>query len=76
MTDPSATHYRVQYFGRNGQWVWTRRRLDHDTAIRIAKRWASEKDLETRVWVSTGRNGESLICYVSPDGSVVERPSV
>jgi hypothetical protein len=75
MAEASEKSYRVQYFGRKGQWVWTRRHVDFDNALQIAKRWASEKSLETRVWVSNAQSGESLVCYVSPDGSVVDRRS-
>ena len=75
MAEASAETYRAQYFGSKGQWVWTRRHLDFDTALQIAKRWATEKSLETRVWVSNEKSGESLVCYVSPDGNVVDRQS-
>jgi hypothetical protein len=66
--------YRVQHFGKNGQWVWTRRRLDLDTALALAKSKAAAKGVETRVWLS-GLSGDSLIYYVSPDGGVERRAS-
>ena len=73
--------YRAQYFGKGHRFVWSRIQPSYEAALAKARAFAAMRGVEARVWSSnrawdTTQPGQDLlVCFVSPNGTVIDRDS-